>query len=209
MATINSDGKVAYIYNESNDTWYALGGAVNTNAEYTWTADQTFSSVVSFDMVANAKAGVNNFQNPTARDAAITSPTNGVVCFVRQTDSGSVINQIQYYHNGEWRWSGDSAEIALKTGDYTITKADAGKTLNVSGSIDITITVPANSTTSFINGQKIEIFRSGTGNVEIAGALGVTINSKNSNKKIAAQHSGCVLVKTDTNTWLLIGDLTA
>jgi hypothetical protein len=211
MATINSDGKVAYIYNESNDTWYALGGAVNTNAEYTWTADQTFSSVVNFDMVANAKAGVNNFQNPTARDAALTSPTNGIVCFVRQTDGGSVINQIQYYHNGEWRWSGDSADITLKTADYTITKDDAGKTINVSSEspTDITITVPANSTIPFINGQKIEIFRSGTGNVEIEGAVGVTINSKNSNKKIAAQYSGCVLVKTDTNTWLLIGDLTA
>ena len=211
MATINSDGKVAYIYNESNDTWYALGGSVNTNAEYTWTADQTFSSVVNFDMVANAKAGVNNFQNPTARDAELTSPTNGIVCFVRQTDGGSVINQIQYYHNGEWRWSGDSADITLKTADYTITKDDAGKTINVSSEspTDITITVPANSTIPFINGQKIEIFRSGTGNVEIEGAVGVTINSKNSNKKIAAQYSGCVLLKTDTNTWLLIGDLTA
>jgi hypothetical protein len=209
MATINSDGKVAYIYNESNDTWYALGGAVNTNAEYTWTADQTFSSVVSFDMVANAKAGVNNFQNPTARDAAITSPTNGVVCFVRQTNDGAIINQIQYYYNGEWRWSGDSADLSLKTSDYTLTKADSGKTINASSSSGITITVPANSTTPFINGQKIEIFRSGTGNVTINGAVGVTINSKNSNRKIAAQYSGCVLLKTDTNTWLLIGDLTA
>ena len=211
MATINSDGKVAYIYNQSNDTWYALGAAVNTNAEYTWTADQTFGSVVNFDMVANAKAGINNFQNPTARDAAITSPSNGVVCFVRQTNGGSVINQIQYYHNGEWRWSGDSADISLKTSNYTITKDDAGKTINVSSEspTDLTITIPANSTTPFINGQKIEIFRSGTGNVIIAGAVGVTINSKNSNKKIAAQYSGCVLLKTDTNTWLLIGDLTA
>lgn len=211
MATINSDGKVAYIYNQSNDTWYALGGAVNTNAEYTWTADQTFGAVVNFDMVANAKAGINNFQNPTARDAAIPSPTNGVVCFVRQTNSGSIINQIQYYHNGEWRWSGDSADISLKTNNYIITKDDAGKTINASctSPATITITVPANSLTPFINGQKIEIFRSGTGDVLIAGANGVTINSKNSNKKIAAQYSGCVLTKTDTNTWLLIGDLTA
>jgi hypothetical protein len=211
MATINSDGKVAYIYNQSNDTWYALGGAVNTNAEYTWTADQTFGAVVNFDMVANAKAGINNFQNPTARDAVITSPSNGVVCFVRQTDGGSVINQIQYYHNGEWRWSGDSADISLKTANYTITKDDAGKTINASceSPYEIIITVPANSSTPFVNGQKVEIFRSGTGNVSIAGAVGVTINSKNSNKKIAAQFSGCVLVKTDTNTWLLIGDLTA
>jgi hypothetical protein len=209
MAAINSDAKIAYIYNQTNDTWYAIGGAVNTNAEYTWTADQTFGSVVNFDMVANAKAGVNNFQNPTARDAAITSPTNGVVCFVRQTDGGSVINQIQYYYNGEWRWYGDSATFSLKTSDYTITKDDAGKTLDVNSSSDVTITIPANSTTPFIIGQKVEIVRNGSGNVSIAGAVGVTLNSKNSNKKIAAQFSGAVITKTDTNTWLLIGDLTA
>jgi hypothetical protein len=210
MATINSDGKVAYIYNSSNQTWYALGGAVNTNAQYTWTADQRFGAAVTFDTVANAKAGVNNFQNPTARDAAITSPTNGIVCFVRQEDSGLVINQIQYYYNGTWRSFNDSVDFISKTSNYTIAKADSGKTISVSSSSDVTITIPPNSSVSFIAGQKIEIVRNGTGNVIIAGGAGVIINSKFSNKKIAAQYSGAVITKMDTNnTWLLIGDLTA
>lgn len=209
MATINSDGKIAYIYNQSNDTWYAIGGAVNTNAEYTWTADQTFSSVVNFDTVVNAKAGVNNFQNPAARDAEITSPTNGIVCFVRQEDDGNVINQVQYYYNGEWRYVYDAFSFVTKIADHTITKKDSGKTLMFTSSSDLVVTIPANSTTPFVIGQKIEIVRNGTGNVSIDGAVGVTINSKNSNKKIAAQFSGAVLTKVDTNTWLLIGDLTA
>jgi hypothetical protein len=209
MATINSDGKVAYIYNASNQTWYALGGAVNTNAQYTWTADQRFGSVVTFDTVANAKAGVNNFQNPTARNAAITSPSNGVVCFVRQNDNGDVINQIQYYHNGEWRYYGDATDLVTTLSNYTIAKTDAGKTLNVDSSSDVTITVPLNSSVPFIKGQKVEVVRNGSGNVIFEGASGVTINSKFMNKKISAQYSGAVLVKIDTNTWLLIGDLTA
>ena len=209
MATINSDGKVAYIYNSSNQTWYALGGAVNTNAQYTWTADQRFGSVVTFDTVANAKAGVNNFQNPTARNAAITSPSNGVVCFVRQNDNGDVINQIQYYHNGEWRYYGDATDLVTTLSNYTIAKTDAGKTLNVDSSSDVTITVPLNSSVPFIKGQKVEVVRNGSGNVIFEGASGVTINSKFMNKKISAQYSGAVLVKIDTNTWLLIGDLTA
>jgi hypothetical protein len=211
MATINSDGKVAYIYNQSNDTWYALGAAVNTNAEYTWTADQDFNAVVTFDTVVNAKAGINNYQNPTARDSSITAPTNGIVCFVRQENSGTVINQIQYYHNGEWRFINDSVDLLPKTSNYTIEKKDAGKTILVASSSDVTITIPVNSTTDFIVGQKIEILRNGTGNVIIAGATpAVIINSKNSNKKIAAQYSGAVCVKTEANnTWILIGDLTA
>jgi beta-lactamase superfamily II metal-dependent hydrolase len=58
-------------------------------------------------------------------------------------------------------------------------------------------------------GQKIEIIRKGSGEVSIAGAVGVTINSKNMNKRIASQYSGAILVKDDTNTWILIGDLKA
>jgi hypothetical protein len=209
MATINSDGKVAYIYSETNDTWYAIGGAVNTNAEYTWNADQEFNSVVTFDTVVNAKAGINNYQNPTARNAAILSPTNGIVCFVRQEDSGTVINELQYYHNGEWRFINDSVDFIAKTENYTIAKADAGKTISVTSSSDVVITIPTNSTTPFVIGQKIEILRNGSGNVSVAGAVGVILNSKNSNKKIAAQYSGAVISKIDTNTWILIGDLTA
>jgi hypothetical protein len=210
MATINSDGKVAYIYNQSNDTWYALGGAVNTNAQYKWTADQTFSAIVTFDTVANARAGINNFQNPAAREAVLTSPTNGTVCFIRQKNDGTVINQIQYYYNGEWRFVNDSVDFIAKTTNYTIDKEDAGKTISVISPTDVVITIPTNSTMPFIVGQKIEILRNGSGNVSIAGASGaVTINSKYSNKKIAAQYSGAVITKIDTNTWILIGDLMA
>ena len=85
---INSDGKVAYIYKDG--TWYAISGAINTNASYTWTAAQTFSSPVTFEEVLNAKAGINNFQSPETRDAAIPSPINGTVCFVRQETLGGL-----------------------------------------------------------------------------------------------------------------------
>ena len=209
MATINSDGKVAYIYNESNDTWYALGGAVNTNAEYTWTADQRFSSVVNFDMVANAKAGVNNFATSTVRDAVITAPPEGLVVFVRQDASGNQINQIQYYHAGKWRNYNDSCWLETKTADYQIVLLDAGKTIRVESSSNVTITIPSYATIPFVVGQKIEIVRKGSGEVSIAPAAGVTLYSKNSNRKIAAQWSGAVLVKDDTNAWILIGDLKA
>lgn len=209
MATINSDGKIAYIYNESNDTWYALGGAVNTNAQYTWTANQTFSSPVTFENVVKSKAGVNNFQTEADRDVAIPSPTNGIVCFIRQTSEGAIVNKLQYYYNGSWNIADDSALLSSVSANYTVVKSDAGKTLDVSSSSAVIITIPSNSTTAFTKGQKIEILRNGSGTVEIAGAVGVTINSKYGNRKIAAQYSGAVITKIDTNTWLLIGDLTA
>ena len=119
MATISSESKVAYMYDEATDAWYAIGANVNTAGNYVWTGTNAFNNSVVFSDVLNAKAGVNNFQNPTARDAAIPSPANGIVCFVRQEDSGTVINQVQYYYNGVWRYVNDSADLSTKIDNYS------------------------------------------------------------------------------------------
>ena len=81
MATIDTSGKIAYLYDQETNTWYAFSGTVNTAAAYTWLGTNTYSNTVVFEHVVRAEAGVNNFENPSARDAAITSPTNGIVCF--------------------------------------------------------------------------------------------------------------------------------
>lgn len=210
MTTTSSIGKIAYIYDQGSDTWYPVAGSTNTAANFDWNGAHTFASSVSFDSVVNAKAGINNFLNPAARDAVVTSPTNGVVAFVRQDSTGNVVNEIQYYYNGAWREYNDSAHILPKTDNYTVALLDAGKTIRVTAATDKTITVPLNSSVPFVVGQKIEIIRNGSGEVTIAGAtVGVTINSKNGNKRIASQYSGAVLLKDDTNTWILIGDLKA
>ena len=206
MATINSDGKVAYIYNADDDTWYAISGAVNTNQEYTWTADQTFSGA-TFEAVVTAQAGINNFQNPTARNAAITSPTNGIVCFIRQTDAGEVLNQIQYYYNGVWKSYDGYANLSTKTNNYTLALTDAGKSITVSSADGKAIYVPANSSVEFPVGSRIDIIRLGAGDLQVIANAGVTIYSKEGNLAIASQYSGATLLKIDTNTWVLVGDL--
>jgi hypothetical protein len=210
MTSTSSTSKLAYMYDQQTDTWYPIGGAINTGSAYTWTSTQTFAATVDAQSVLNARAGINNFLNPAARDSIISSPTNGVVAFVRQDASGNVINQIQYYYNGVWREYNDSASLDSVTSSRALAISDAGRTIRVGSSSDVTITIPLNSTTPFVIGQRIEFIRKGSGEVIFAGETsGVIINSKNSNKKIAAQYSGAVLVKDDTNTWILIGDLKA
>lgn len=209
MSTISNNAKVAYIYDQATDTWHPVAGLVNTSENYQWSGSNTFSSSVSFEDVVTAKAGVNNFLNPTARDAAITAPTNGIVAFVRQDDAGNQINQIQYYYNGSWRFVNDATKLLSQTSNYTLSYSDVGNTVIIDAATNTEVTVPPNSTTAFIIGQRLEIIRAGTGEVDIVEGSGVTIRSKNSNLRIAAQYSGAVLIKTDTNTWLLIGDLTA
>lgn len=209
MSTISNSAKVAYIYDQATDTWHPVAGQLNTGANYTWSGTNTFSSTVSFEDVVNAKAGVNNFTNPTARDAAIPSPTNGIVAFVRQDDLGTQINQLQYYYNGAWRFVNDATRLLSQTSNYTLSDADVGNTVIIDSATNTEVTVPPNSTTPFIIGQRLEIVRIGAGEVDIVEGAGVTVQSKNGNLRIAAQYSGAVLIKRDTNTWLLIGDLTA
>jgi len=209
MATINFSGKTAYMYDQDTDTWYAISGAVNTAASYIWTGSQEFQNTVTFDDVFVSKAGVNNFQLESDRDSTLPSPPNGTVCFVRQTNSGSIINQIQYYYDGRWRYINDSTTLVNKTSSYTVALSDAGKTLTIDSASNLDITVPPNSSTAFPVGSRIDVVGVGSGTVTFVQGSGVVINSKNSNKKISARYSAATIIKTDTNTWVLIGDLTA
>lgn len=215
MADISTEAKVAYIFDGTNWRPIAGAGTVNPSADYQWTGDHSYSSssTVTFETVVKDKAGINNFANPSTRDAALPNPVTGLVAFVAQASDGSTINDIQFYDGTRWRSSNDSAILTLPSisaNAYTLVAADAGNSLKVSESTDTTIYIPENSANSFKIGQKIEVLRMGTGNVSIAPISGaVTLNSKNGNRKIASQYSGAVLTKIDTNSWLLIGDLTA
>ena len=210
MSTFSSTPKVGYIYKESTDTWHPLAGLASTYSDYSWTGPHDFSSAVSFGSVVSAKAGVNNFQNPAARDAAITSPTNGIVAFIRQDANGNVINQIQYYHNSAWV---DYKNISIdeKTLSYTITTADANKMIRMNSSSNLELLIPANSVAAIPIGARLEVMRYGSGEVSIVivSGSGVTIRSKNNNARISTQYSGAMLTKIGTNEWHLIGDLKA
>lgn len=72
-----------------------------------------------------------------------------------------------------------------------------------------TVTVPPNSSVAFPVGTQIDCLQLGSGKVTLAQGSGVTINSKGTNKAISAQYVAVSLVKTATDTWVLVGDLIA
>lgn len=208
MTTISSVSKVGYIYNEATTTWHPIAGSANTSLDYEWSGAHDFANDVTFLDVVNAKAGVNNFQNPAARDAAISLPVPGLVCFLRQDASGNTINQIQYYSGGAWKLYSD-VQLVAKVANHVIQLHDSGKTITVDSSTATTITVPTNATTAFPLGSVITIIQTGSGQVSFVEASGVTIRSKSSYKKIGTQYAAAQLVKVDTDIWILIGDLKA
>ena len=103
MPTVfDSDGKAAYVYNSSDDTWYQVSGKTDISGTFEWTGLHTHLSNLTAIENFTAKKGTNNFLNPAARDASITSPVAGSMCLIRQDSSGNTIHQLQFYDGSSW-----------------------------------------------------------------------------------------------------------
>lgn len=210
MTTTSTSPKKAFVYDAETDTWFPIAGLSNTAANYDWSGSHIFESAVTFNDVVKSTAGVNNFLNPSARDVAISSPIHGIVCFVKQDAAGNIINQIQYYSTALSAWIPyTDAQYANYTTNHVLELHDSGKTINMNSATAITLTVPPNSSVPFPIGTRIDAFQWGAGQLAFVEGAGVTIRSKNSNKKISAQYTAAGLYKVETDIWLLLGDLTA
>jgi hypothetical protein len=88
---------------------------------------------------------------------------------------------------------------------YSPILSDNGKLITLDNANPITLTVPPNSTYAFAIGAQVNIQAIGAGQVTVAAGSGVTINGTGT--KLRVQWSAATLVKTATDTWTLIGDL--
>jgi beta-lactamase superfamily II metal-dependent hydrolase len=86
---------------------------------------------------------------------------------------------------------------------------DAGDLVTLNNASAITLTIPTNATVAFATGTQITIAQLGAGQVTVAGAVGVTISAADNFTKLRSQYSAATLIKTGTNSWILIGDITA
>jgi hypothetical protein len=99
--------------------------------------------------------------------------------------------------------------ISQKTDSYTLANLNERDTLvEISKSTATTLTIPTNATIAYPVGTSIDILQTGTGQVTIAGAGGVTVNAT-PGLKLRTQWSSATLFKRATDTWVVFGDLTA
>jgi hypothetical protein len=92
---------------------------------------------------------------------------------------------------------------------YTLAAADAGQLVTLANASAITLTVPTNASVPFAIGTQITIAQSGAGQVTISPAVGVTVSAADTATKLRVQWSAATLIKTNTNNWILIGDIKA
>ena len=99
--------------------------------------------------------------------------------------------------------------IAAKVDSYTLSSLTERDTIvEISKASATTLTIPTNSSVAYPVGTTIDIIQTGSGQVTIAGAGGVTVNAT-PGLKLRTQWSSATLLKRAENTWLVYGDLTA
>ena len=91
---------------------------------------------------------------------------------------------------------------------YTLVLDDNGKIVEMNNGSANTLTVPLNATVAYPVGAQINVLQTGTGQTTVAATAGVTINAT-PGLKLRAQWSSATLIKRATDTWVLVGDLSA
>jgi hypothetical protein len=99
--------------------------------------------------------------------------------------------------------------INAQTATYTAVLTDDGKLVTMSNASANNFTVPPNSSVAFGIGTQINIAQLGAGQTTIVAGAGVTLNSAGAKLKLKEQYAVATCVKTDTNTWFVVGNLTA
>jgi hypothetical protein len=104
---------------------------------------------------------------------------------------------------------GNQAIESAQTASYTLVLGDAGKMVTMTNASANNLTVPPNSSVAFPVNTRIDLIQYGAGQTTIVAGAGVTIFSSGSKLKLTGQYSGASLWKKDTNTWVLVGDITS
>lgn len=97
----------------------------------------------------------------------------------------------------------------VQTGtSYTLVLSDAFRLVAMDNASPNTLTVPPNSTAAFPVGTRIDVSQDGAGQTTIAAGSGVTIRTPET-LKIRKQWGKVTLIKRDSDTWDLEGNLEA
>jgi len=100
-------------------------------------------------------------------------------------------------------------EFSEKTANYTLDTLDhKDNVVEMNSSSPLTFTIPTNATLAWPIGASMDILQTGTGQVTIANAVGVTLNFTPGNK-LRTRWSSCTIMKRGADSWIVYGDLTA
>jgi len=100
--------------------------------------------------------------------------------------------------------------INAQTGTtYTTVLADVGKLITITNAGAQTVTIPPNASVAYGVGDQINIMALSTATTTIAAGSAVTLNSNGAKLVLNGQYAVATCLKTDTNTWVVVGNVKA
>ncbi len=91
--------------------------------------------------------------------------------------------------------------------DYTLVLLDAGALITDGITVAKTLTIPPQGSVAWLDNTRIDIHHTGAGELSIAPGSGVTLNSKDSKRRLNSRYSAATLIRTASNVWSLVGDI--
>lgn len=143
--------------------------------------------------------------------ATITLPPNNRAQgnTAHTSDHNLIVDAITAVNNESTALAKGISTLNEQTGtSYTLVLSDAGKTIECNNASPFTLTVPTGASVAFDTRTRIDLIQTGAGQVTVAGAGGVTVNAR-VGLKLAGQWAGATLIKRGSDSWVLIGSLTA
>jgi hypothetical protein len=180
----------------TSDDLNAFKAAISPVASLGFAGSTSGSTTVQ----ATAVAGTTTLTLPAATDTLVGRATTDTLTnktLTSPTLSTPTINDAR-----------QNITLNAQTGTtYTLVLTDNGRLVTLSNASAITLTVPTNASVAYATGAVINIQQIGAGQVTVAGDTGVTVTGTGT--KLRTQYSAAALVKTGTDSWTLIGDLSA
>ena len=167
--------------------------------------------------VANGGTGITSFGTGVATWLGTPSSSNLAAAVTDETGSGALV-----FGTGPTISSGTFSDAVIRqplatptfsANAYTLALSDQGDILLASnGSTAGTISVPTNATVAFPTGTQITIIQTGSGQLTISATTPATTtitstSATSTTPKLRAQNSSATLIKTGTDTWYVVGDI--
>ena len=179
------------------------------------TANPTFTGTVSG--ITKSMVGLGSVDNTTDANKPVSTATQTALDAKAPTANPTFTGAVTLSASGVVFTDGTQTKegvpsrttIIPKTDSYTLSSlGERDSLIEINKATATTLTIPTNATIAWPIGTSIDILQTGAGQVTIAGAAGVTVNAT-PGLKLRTQWSSASLLKRATDSWVVVGDLTA
>ena len=216
---------------ESATPTIAIGQAVGTGSNVTFndltvsgnlTVSGTTTSINTETLTVDDNIIVlnNNATGAPSANAGLEvergSSTNVAIQWNETSDKWELTNDGSTY--GNLVTTADSLTVSAamiadvvtnaQTASYTLVLGDKNKIVEMNVASGNNLTVPPNSSVAYPVGTQINILQVGAGQTTIVAGSGVTVNAA-PGLKMRTQFSYATCIKRATDTWVLVGDISA